>query len=61
MRVALISFNITGGLNHYISCLANELAPICELRLFVPKGFDKSWIDNVDVREMPIPNSKDAA
>ena len=61
MRVALISFNITGGLNHYISCLANELALICDLRLYVPMGFDKSWIDKVDVHEMPIPNSKEAA
>jgi starch synthase len=61
MRVALISFNVTGGLNHYISCLANGLTKICDLRLYVPRGFDKSWIDNVDVREMPIPNSKDAA
>ncbi len=59
MRVALITFNITGGLNHYISCLANELAPICELRLFVPKGFSRSWIDKVDICEMPIPCSKD--
>jgi glycosyltransferase involved in cell wall biosynthesis len=57
MRVAIVTFNKTGGLNHYIACLANELSKICELRLFVPIGFDRSWIENVDVREMPIPTS----
>jgi glycosyltransferase involved in cell wall biosynthesis len=40
--------------------LANELSKICELRVFTPYGFDKSWIDNVDIHEMPIPNSKAA-
>jgi starch synthase len=58
MRVAIVTFNKSGGLNHYISCLANELNKICELRLFVPFGFDRSWIDKVDIHEMPIPTSK---
>lgn len=58
MRVALVTFNISGGLNHYVSCLANELSKICELRVFTPTKFDMGWIDKVDIHEMPIPCSK---
>ncbi len=57
MRVAIVTFNKTGGLNHYIACLANELSKICELRLFVPIGFDRGWIEKVDIQELPIPTS----
>ncbi|MDW5562356.1 MAG: glycosyltransferase family 4 protein [Methanomassiliicoccus sp.] len=57
MKIVILTFNASGGLNHYISQLANSLAKSEEVTVIGPLGFDRAvYSDRVKTIGMHLGN-----
>lgn len=58
MKVLLVTDNVSGGIVHYVSQLANALAEEDETVLFAPVGVDRqNFSPKVRVKELPVGNT----